>query len=144
MHSLGEDPVGISLFVRNDYAQLLQGEALVTGKLNISMVAPAIRIFPTTTLSQSNVVRPSVVQNTLALTPGDSAEMRIRWLPSGREFFLDGVPYSEVIKADSTIIRTYSPVRFHVDGEVRLFERVQPIGVTPMEFVETYVVVTLP
>lgn len=141
---LGSDPIGISLFVRNDYTQLLQGEALITGKLNFTMVAPMVRVFSTFPLGQSHVVRPSVAQNTIALTPGDTAELRIRWLPGGRTFFLDGVPYTEVVKEDSTVVRTYSEVRFHVDGEIRLFERVQPVTVAPLELVETYVLVILP
>jgi hypothetical protein len=140
---IGADPVGISVFVRNEYVQLLQGDALIDGKLNFTMISPAPRAFSTESLTQSNVVRPPVFQNTIAITPGDSAELRVRWFPASKDFFLNGVPYSEVVRSDSTIFRTYAPVKFHVEGDIRLFERVQSIAIKPMEFTQTYIIIIL-
>lgn len=138
------DFTGITLFVCNEYTQLLQGEALILGDLNFVMVSPIVRVFDTETLSQSHVIRPPVVRNTFSLTPGDSAELRFGWMSIKRPADLEGVPFTETVTPDGTTIRTYASVRFAVEGKIRLFERVQAIAVTPIQFVQTYVMIKLP
>jgi hypothetical protein len=137
------EPLLLSVIVRNTYAQLLEGEALVDGSVNVTMTAPLARVFGTMRIEPFHLVRPPVLSGNMALAPADTALFSMRYLPpTGDTFFLDGVPYEETMLADSTIRRVYTPVTFQVDCEVRVFERVQPVRAPAYVLTVRYILVT--
>lgn len=135
---LGQEPLMVVLRVTNRFNQLLQGEALISGRVNIVMTSPVVRVFETEPLLQSMLARPPVFQQTIALPPGESAEFRLSWIPRGLPFFLEGVPFTETMLPDSTIVQRFSAVTFHAEGDVRIFERVQHMEIPAAEFSVRY------
>jgi hypothetical protein len=137
------EPLLLAVMVRNTYTQLLEGEALVDGSVNVTMTSPLPRVFSTSRIEPYHLVRPPVLSGTMALTPADTALFSVRYFPSaGNTFFLEGVPYEQTMLADSTIRRVYAPVTFQVDCDVRLFERVQPVRAPAYALTVRYIFVT--
>jgi hypothetical protein len=142
--TISMNPIRLSVFVKNTYTQLLQGSAQVTGTLNVIMTAPAPFAFPTTQLARSDLITPFVYHDSTALPPGASAEFRAYASGGIVDLLEQQVPYTERVLSDSTKVRTYAPVTFQAEAEVRLFERVQPIRTKPFVFTQTYVQLSLP
>jgi hypothetical protein len=137
------EPLLLSVSVLNTYTQLLEGEALVEGSVNVTMTAPLARVFRTTRIEPYHLVRPPVLSGNMALAPADTALFSMRYLPSsGNAFLLEGVPYQETVLEDSTIRRLYAPVTFQVDCDVRVFERVQPVRAPAYTLTVRYLFVT--
>jgi hypothetical protein len=142
--TLSMNPILLNVLVKNTYSQLLQGSAQVTGKLNVVMTFPAPFAFPTTQLVQSDLVTPFVYHDSTALPPGASAKFRAYASGAIVEILEQQVPYTERTLNDSTKVRTYAPVTFQAEAEVRIFERVQPVRTKPFVFTQTYVQISLP
>ena len=142
--TIGVDPIGLTVSVRNNYTQLLQGAAQVTGRLNAIMTAPFPMVLPTTSLGQSDLIRPPVYQNAIALPPGQSAEFRATLSSYDLVLTLmSSVPHTDQIRADSTKVITYAPVTLQAQAEVRLFELVQPVKTEVLTFTQVYVQIIL-
>jgi uncharacterized protein YcsI (UPF0317 family) len=141
--TIGVDPIGLTVSVRNNYTQLLQGAAQVTGRLNAIMTAPFPMVLPTTSLGQSDLIRPPVYQNAIALPPGQSAEFRATVFANLVPTLMSSVPHTDQIRADSTKVITYAPVTLQAQAEVRLFELVQPVKTEVLTFTQVYVQIIL-
>jgi uncharacterized protein YcsI (UPF0317 family) len=141
--TIGVDPIGLTVSVRNNYTQLLQGAAQVTGRLNAIMTAPFPMVLPTTSLGQSDLIRPPVYQNAIALPPGQSAEFRATIFANLVPTLMSSVPHTDQIRADSTKVITYAPVTLQAQAEVRLFELVQPVKTEVLTFTQVYVQIIL-
>lgn len=120
----------IEVFLRNAYDDLLQGEAAIGERLTIQSFGanPEVIVVP---INLGNLRTPSVFRGNVAIRPGDTARFQVPWLPvnkANRPIYL-GMPFT--VK-DST--KVYGPVEFIVDGEVRLFERVQSVVVQRLRF----------
>ena len=141
--TIGVDRIGLTVSVRNNYTQLLQGAAQVTGRLNAIMTAPFPMVLPTTSLGQSDLIRPPVYQNAIALPPGQSAEFRATVFANLVPTLMSSVPHTDQIRADSTKVITYAPVTLQAQAEVRLFELVQPVKTEVLTFTQVYVQIIL-
>lgn len=120
----------IEVFLRNTYDDLLQGEAFIGERLTIQSFGanPEVIVVP---ITLGHLRTPSVFRGSIAIRPEDTARFQIPWLPvnkANRPIYL-GMPFT--VK-DS--VKVYGPVEFIVDGEVRLFERVQSVDVQRLRF----------
>ena len=131
----GTDQIRLKLLVTNVYPQLLQGEALISGRVDFFVTAPVPKVGFAHTLTRSDMVQPPLFQNSIAVPPNTAAEFRIDLSPSvpGGAIY-DGVPSNEVDQPDSTKIITYLPMTITVDATVQIFQRVQPIKVKQLSF----------
>lgn len=141
--TLSFDPIRLNVIVRNNYTQLLQGSAQISGKVNVVATAPFGFAFPTYPLSQSDLSYPPVFKNSIALPPGKSAEFHARTVGPILDLLKSNVPYTEIVQPDSTRVITYAPVTFHAVAEVRLFEQVQAISTPQIVFSQTFVQIIL-
>ncbi len=141
---LGSENMKVQLKVLNVYPQLLQGEALIKGRIECFVTAPLPRIGQVLTITRSNIIRPPVIQNSIAVPPGQYAELTadLPVIVAGKELY-EGVPFQEVYRPDSTKVRTYAPLTVQVRGTVQIFERVQMIDIAPLTFQQTVVLLTI-
>ena len=100
-------------------------------------------VLPTTSLGQSDLIRPPVYQNAIALPPGQSAEFRATVFANLVPTLMSLVPHNDQIRADSTKVITYAPVTLQAQAEVRLFELVQPVKTEVLTFTQVYVQIIL-
>lgn len=137
---LGSENIKIQVHVANIYPQLLQGVALIKGRIDYFVTSPIPRVGRSQTITRNNILRPPVVQNTIAVPPGQYAELHcdLPLLIGGNEVYT-GIPYSEQLLPDSTRIQTFAPMTIQVRGTVQIFERVQVIEITPLTFQQTVV-----
>ena len=137
---LGADNIQLSVMVKNIYPQLLQGDALISGRVNFFATSPLPKVGTPYTLSRNDLANPPIYQNSIAVPPNQSAELRVSLGTAvGRGWIFDGVPSNTVTLADSTVVTTYVPMTITVTATAQIFERVQAIQATPLTFNQTFV-----
>lgn len=128
----------LKVVVTNVHDDLLQGLALVGGRITLQSFGevPRILVVP---LSASNLRTPPLFGGNLALGPGRKAEFTELWLPYSTDSHIvfEGVSYT-VVNGD----RVYGPIDFIAFSDVQIFERVQPIRTSPLQFRLVFRVVT--
>ena len=135
---LGIDPGKFRVYVKNKYQQLLEGEALINGRVSFFSFVPVPRV-AVSSLARGNLYVPPIFQNRIAIPPGDSARLDVSWsylTPSG--YLYTGLPYEESYSG-TTRIRTYTPVSVTAEAEVQVFERVQAIRTTQISFTLVFI-----
>ncbi len=136
---LESDNFHVNILVKNVYPQLLQGDALISGRLNFFVTSPAPKIGLPYSITRDNLTQPAVFHNSIALTPNQSAELRIYFSPNVYGGIFSGLPFNEVMLADSTRILTYAPMTITVTASVQIFQRVQAINVPDLSFKQIFV-----
>lgn len=133
---VGSDPTRFRVYVRNKYYQLLEGTALIKGRVTISTFVPLPRI-ARLNLTRSGFFEPPIFQDRIALAPGDSAKLETKWLHQVISGLLyDSLQYVERFEG-TTRIRTFAAVSLTAEGEMQIFERVQAVQLKPITFTLT-------
>lgn len=130
---LGSEPSRFRVYVRNRYHQLLEGTSLVKGKIGFFAFVPTPKV-GSSELTRNNVFAPPIFQGRIAVAPGDSAKLEVRWrhgVIGGRLY--DSLQYTQHFEG-TTRVRMYSPLSVTAEAEVQIFERVQAIRVKPITF----------
>jgi hypothetical protein len=123
-------PIILNVLMKNTYDNLLQGTALVKGRLVIQTFSAVPRTC-VVTLSTGDLRRPPVFQGNIAIAPDSTALFSLIWVPIGTDnkYVFEGVPYTLIGNT-----RFYAPITFLAQAEVQLFERVQAIRFGNLEF----------
>jgi hypothetical protein len=120
----------IGIVVTNVFDDLLQGKALINGRVFLQSFSQVPRAF-VVPLSVGDLRSPPVVGGNIAIGPGRQAEFSVLWVPisTDEEVVFAGLPYTEV-GSD----RLYGPIDFIAYADIQLFERVQPIRLPSLQF----------
>jgi len=125
------EPLIIIIRVINTYDDLLQGEASVEGHADLQAfgTVPRIVVVP---FSLGALRKPPVFAKNIALAPDSSAEFQMLWLPIATDDqpVWEGSPYV----TQPSGAKLYGPIEFLLQGEVRLFARIQPIKFSGTRF----------
>ncbi|MBI5471509.1 MAG: hypothetical protein HY961_04100 [Ignavibacteriae bacterium] len=130
---LSSEPTRLRLYVQNRYIQLLEGTALIQGRVNLFAFDPAPKV-GTIEISRNNLFAPPIFRDNIALAPGDSARLDITWnhsVLSGRLY--DSLHFIEFYNG-RTRVRRYAPIMITAEAGVQLFERVQAVRTQPVSF----------
>lgn len=124
--------LSISVQITNTYDNLLQGEAHPEGRVDIQAFTPSAAVI-VQEMGRGQLRKPPIFGGAISLPPDSSAEFQVLWIPMGpdeRPVWEGGsfVPGSE------PGVRFYGPIEFAVKGEVRLFERIQPVQIPEHRF----------
>ena len=122
--------VTLNISVVNVYDDLLQGYASIGERITLQSFGPTPNVIVVPVIL-GNLLFPSVFQGTIALRPLDTALFQIKWLPidkNNRPVYI-GAPFTQVDSA-----KVFGPIEFVVDGDIRLFERVQSISLDRYRF----------
>lgn len=122
--------VTLNISVVNTYDDLLQGDAAIGDRITLQSFGPTPNVI-VVPVTLGNLLFPSVFQGTIAMRPRDTAQFQIKWLPidkNNRPVYI-GAPFTQVDSA-----KVFGPIEFVVDGDIRLFERVQSISLDRYRF----------
>ena len=122
--------VTLNISVVNTYDDLLQGDAAIGDRITLQSFGPTPNVIVVPVIL-GNLLFPSVFQGTIAMRPLDTALFQIKWLPidkNNRPVYI-GASFTQVDSA-----KVFGPIEFVVDGDIRLFERVQSISLDRYRF----------
>jgi hypothetical protein len=131
--TMGMDEGRFVVDVKNNYQQLLEGEAKINGRVTFYSYLPTPGV-SIVSLGRTNLNSPPIFQNHIAVAPGDSATLEVTWsywTSSGTVYA--GQPYQEYF-VGRTRVRTYAPVFLTAEAEIQIFSKVQAIRTKPIQF----------
>jgi len=118
-------PITISVHVVNRFDDILEGKAQVEGLVTLQSFAEIPRAIAATLVS-GHLLRPSIFEGDIALSPGDTAKLSTVVNPIAVDGMLvfEGLPGGPV----------FGPIPFIASGTVKVFERVQPVRLREFSF----------
>jgi hypothetical protein len=128
------------LAVRNGYEDLLEGQILVSGRLNILVTSPIPRV-AVVPIDRTDLLSPAIFQDHIAVPPGDSATFILSWnyFVVGASVY-DDVPYTERFEGLRRI-RVYQKMYFSAGASVQVFERLQAVKTGTVDFASTIITI---
>lgn len=131
-------PMVLSVTVRNTHNDLLEGDALVQGRVVIQSFGeiPRTAVVP---LSLGNLRTPPVFQGRIALGPDRKAEFSQLWVPQTTDEKMVFEGWTPQPAGERVV---YGPISFKARAEVQLFERVQPVRSAEYDFARVFRVTT--
>jgi hypothetical protein len=117
--------------VINKYDNLLQGEARAEGHIDFQSfgASPKLIVIP---FSHGSLRKPPIFAGNIALAPDSAAEFQTLWIPFATDgkVIWEGNPYVTL----PTKEKLYGPIPFLFIGEVRLFDKIQPMKIPETRF----------
>ncbi len=130
------DRMNFQVSVKNEFDDLLQGEAKVEGRITVQSFSEAPRLM-LVTLTKGELRNPPVFQGKIAVAPTKSADFSVLWYPMSvdKKMPFDGLSFTMI---DGE--RLYGPIKFQAYAVTQIFERLQPVRSNVLEFERYFLV----